>query len=195
MPDDTTPPQRSTGPGFPVVGLGGSAGGLKPLLKFFEKMPPNNGMAFVVILHLSPTHTSNLDAIIAGATRMPVLQVTETVKIEPDHVYVISPTTNLKMYDGHLQVSAQGERPPRPVAIDLFFRTLADVHRERAMCVIMSGTGSDGAVGLARVKERGGVVFAQSPDEAEYSGMPQNAIRTGMVDFVLTASEMPDKLV
>src|SRR3954447_24685437 len=180
MPDASAPDRGSSGPAFPVVGLGGSAGGLKPLIKFFEKMPPQNGMAFVVILHLSPSHTSNLDAILSSVTGMPVSQVTETVKIEPDHVYVISPTTNLKMFDGHLHVSQQGERPPRPVAIDLFFRTLADVHRERAMCVIMSGTGSDGAVGLARIKERGGVVFAQSPDEAEYSAMPQNAIRTGM---------------
>ncbi len=180
---------------FPVIGLGASAGGLKALLEFFEQMPSDNGMVFVVIMHLSPKHESNAAAVLQNATRMPVTQVTETVQVQPNHVYVIPPTKDLSMHDEMLLLS-DTERPRgRHVAIDLFFRTLADTHKARAVCVVLSGTGSDGTVGLTRIKEEGGVTFAQSPDEAEYDSMPRSAIATGMVDFVMPVTEMPQRIL
>lgn len=180
---------------FPVVGLGASAGGLQALLRFFEHMPQHSGMAFVVILHLSPKHPSSADQVLQRATRMPVLQVTKPVAIEPDHVYVIAPNKHLSMIDGCLALSDLERPRGGHVAIDMFFRTLAEVHRERAIAVVLSGTGSDGAVGITRIKQEGGVTIAQSPDDAEHDGMPQAAIRTGVVDFQLPVAEMPQKLV
>src|SRR5262249_41267939 len=126
---------------------------------------------------------------------MQVIQVTETINIQPNHVYVIPPTKDLAMNDGMLQLS-DAERPSgRHIAIDLFFRTLADTHKERAICVVLSATGSDGAVGLTRIKEMGGVTIAQAPADAEYDSMPRSAIGTGMVDFVLPVVEIPQRII
>ena len=179
---------------FPVVGIGASAGGLQALLRFFEQMPAANGMAFVVILHLSPEHESNVAEILQRVACMPVTQVNEPTAIEANHVYVIPPTHDLEMNDGHLQLSSHSRVRGAHLAIDLFFRTLAKVHQERAIAVVMSGTGNDGAAGLVRVKEEGGVTLAQQPEDAEYDGMPKAAMATGMVDFVVTAAEMPQRL-
>lgn len=180
---------------FPVVGLGASAGGIESLLRFFGSMPADCGMAFVVILHLSPKHESNVDKILQRATRMPVLQVDSRTPIRPGHVYVISPALHLEMSDGHLLVSA-AERPrERQVAIDLFFRTLADNHKARAFAIVLSGTGADGSVGMARIKEQGGLTIAQLPEDAEFDGMPRSAIEHNVVDFVLSAVDMPQKLL
>jgi two-component system, chemotaxis family, CheB/CheR fusion protein len=180
---------------FPVVGIGASAGGMQALQRFFEHMPNDNGMAFVVILHLSPSHESNVDSVLQRITRMPVLQVTQPQPIEKNHIYVISPKQQLTMNDGYLSVSERERHFGHPIAIDLFFRTLAEVHRERAIAIVLSGTGSDGAAGLTRLKQEGGVTLAQRPDDAEYDGMPSAAIGTGMVDFVLPVVEMPQKLI
>ncbi|SDT55104.1 CheR family methyltransferase [Pseudomonas prosekii] len=194
---DVAPPkQRALHPlDFGVVGIGASAGGLQAIKLFFENMPQDNGMAFVIILHLSPDHESIADKIIQESTKMPVLQVTESVAIERNHVYVISPAHRLAMDDGRLEVSPADPRLGRTSAIDLFFRDLADVHRERAFCLVLSGTGSDGAVGLSRIKEQGGVTLAQAPEDAEFDGMPRAAIETQMVDLVLPVVEMPQKLL
>lgn len=189
------PDARSSGLDFPVVGLGASAGGLAALVKCFEHMNAAPDMAFVVILHLSPHHESNAAAILQHATRMPVTQVQGQVAIERNHVYVIPPTHGLSMYDGHLGLSHSQLERGRHVAIDVFFRTLAEAHRERAVGVVLSGTGSDGAVGIARIKELGGIVIAQSPSDAEYSGMPDSAIATGKVDIVLPVVDIPQKLL
>ncbi|MET0775217.1 MAG: CheR family methyltransferase [Pseudomonas mandelii] len=180
---------------FPVVGIGASAGGLQAIKLFFENMPHDNGMAFVIILHLSPDHQSIADKIIQESTRMPVLQVTETVPIEKNHVYVISPAQRLTMNDGMLEVSSHDPHEARHASIDLFFRDLAEVHRERAFCLVLSGSGSDGAVGLSRIKEHGGITMAQAPEDAEFDGMPRAAIETGNVDLVLPVVEMPQKLL
>ncbi|HYD95291.1 MAG TPA: CheR family methyltransferase [Noviherbaspirillum sp.] len=180
---------------FFVVGIGASAGGIEALSRFLEVMPADNGMAFVIILHLSPKHESNIDKILQANTRMPVRQVTETVPIEPGHVYVIAPTQDLLMNDGKLQVVSAARPRGRHVAIDLFFRTLAEVHRERSVGIILSGAGSDGAVGIARIKEKGGMTFAQAPDDAEYESMPRSAMETGGVDLVLPVVEMPQRLI
>lgn len=180
---------------FPIVGIGASAGGFQALKTFFEHMPQDNGMAFVIVLHLSPDHQSIADKIIQESTRMPVLQVTEAVPVERNKVYVISPAHSLLMNDGYLRVSAPEPRRGGHVAIDCFFRDLADVHKERAFCLILSGAGSDGAVGLSRIKEQGGVTIAQLPDDAEYDSMPRAAIETGQVDLVMPVVEIPQKLL
>jgi len=180
---------------FPVVGIGASAGGLPALQRLFENMPAAHEMAFVVILHLSPKHPSSAAAILQRSTRMPVIQVASRVQIESGHVYVIAPNLHLSMVDGLLLVE-ELERPRgQHVAIDLFFRTLAQVHRERAIAIVLSGTGSDGAVGISRIKEQGGVTIVQAPDDAEHEGMPVAAIRTGAADFVLPIVDVPQKLV
>ena len=180
---------------FPVVGIGASAGGLGALIRFFEQMPAVNGMAFVVILHLSPTHESNAAGILQRATKMPVTQVSQRTAIEADHVYVIPPNHDLAMDDGYLQLAEPTRVSGKHVVIDLFFRTLAQVHKERAVAVVLSGTGSDGAAGLARVKERGGVTLVQAPEDADYDGMPKAAIATGMVDFVAGVADLPQRLL
>ena len=180
---------------FPVVGMGASAGGLGALLQFFEHMPVGNGMAFIVIVNLTPAPESNAAEILQRVTKMPVIQVDAITEIEADHVYLIPPGHDLMMNDGHLQLSEPVTTRATHAAIDLFFRTLAQVHKERAIAIVMSGTCTNGAAGLARVKERGGVTLAQSPEDAEYDGMPKAAIATGMVDFVLSAADMPQRLL
>ncbi len=180
---------------FPVVGIGASAGGLEAICTLFRQMPSDCGMAFVVVLHLSPDHQSVADRIIQETTQMPVRQVTEPVPIERNHIYVISPANRLSTNDGYLRVTQANRRRGDHVAIDLFFRDLADVHKDHAFCVVLSGTGADGAVGLSRIKEQGGVTLAQNPDDAQYDSMPRAAIETGMVDLVLPAAEMPQKLL
>lgn len=180
---------------FPVVGIGASAGGLEAICTLFRQMPGDCGMAFVVVLHLSPDHQSVADRIIQETTQMPVRQVTEPVPIERNHIYVISPANRLSTNDGYLRVTPANRRRGDHVAIDLFFRDLADVHKDHAFCLVLSGTGADGAVGLSRIKEQGGVTLAQTPDDAQYDSMPRAAIETGMVDLVLPAAEMPQKLL
>ena len=155
-----------------MVGLGASAGGLHALLRFFERMPANNGMAFVVILHLSPDHESNVAEILQQVTRMPVMQVNAPTDVQANHVYVIAPSHDLSMNDGQLVLSDPVRVRGVHHAIDLFFRTLAEVHQHRAIAVVLSGTGMDGAAGLVRVKGEGGLTLAQSPSDAEYDGMP-----------------------
>jgi two-component system CheB/CheR fusion protein len=180
---------------FFIVGIGASAGGLEALLRFFEAMPAENGMAFVVVLHLSPKHESNVAHILQARTKMAVLQINETVLIQPNHVYIIPPTKDLVMNDGSLQVVSAARPRGRHVVIDLFFRTLAEVHRERAVGVILSGAGSDGTVGIARIKEMGGITIAQAPDDAEHDSMPRCAIQTSLVDVVLPVVDMPQKII
>jgi two-component system CheB/CheR fusion protein len=194
-PDSQAPAEIQRSPlAFPVVGIGASAGGVTALQRFFEQMPDKTGMAFVVVVHLSPTHESTLDKILQNITRMPVSQVTDAASIEADHIYVIPPSKGLAMCDGHLRLTDPARVDGRSVAIDLFFRSLAEAHRERAFCVVLSGSGCDGAQGLGRIKELGGVTLVQSPVDAEFDSMPRSAIATGMVDIVLPASELAHKL-
>jgi two-component system CheB/CheR fusion protein len=179
---------------FPVVGIGASAGGIKALQLLFDRMPPDTGMAFVVVLHLSPRHESSLAEVLQAHTAMRVAQVSGAVPIEPDHVYVIPPNRRLTMRDGQLEIDALPGDDAR-TAIDMFFRSLAAAHRQNAVAIVLSGSGSDGAVGLKRVKEHGGVTLVQAPDEAEYDSMPRTALAAGIVDFTLPVAAMPDKLV
>jgi two-component system CheB/CheR fusion protein len=180
---------------FPVVGLGASAGGVTALLRFFKAMPPDSGMAFVVVLHLSPTHESNATAIFQGVTRMKVQQVEQQTPIEPNRVYVIPPNSQPWMSGSDIGVNMLGGQIGHHASIDLFFRTLADVHKQRAFGIVLSGTGADGAVGLARIKEQGGITLAQAPQDADYDDMPRSAIETGSVDFILPVQDMPGRLL
>ncbi len=180
---------------FLVVGLGASAGGVKALQEFFASIPPNSGMAFVVILHLSPQHESSLPQILQAQTMMPVVQVKETYKVEPNNVYVIPPNSQLKMLDGNIYCAPPEAKTGARVAIDVFFRTLAEAYQQNAVCVVLSGTGSDGTLGLKRVKESNGFAIVQSPEDAEYDQMPRNAIATGLADWILPVRRMPDKLI
>ena len=178
-----------------VVGIGASAGGIDALKVFFAAAPVNSAMAFVVVLHLSEAHESHLANIIQSRTKMPVLQVMETVRVEPNHVYVIPPAKGLAMFDGHIEVTEPTHVRGRRVPIDIFFRTLADAYGKNGIAVILSGTGSDGTLGLGRVKENGGFGIAQDPKEAEYDGMPRSAINSGLIDLILPVGEIPKRIV
>ncbi len=181
--------------GFMVVGLGASAGGIHALREFFVNVPERSGMAYVVILHLSPDHDSQLASVLQQSTPMPVAQVTEQVVIEPDHVYVIPPNKSLSIRDQTLVLSDVMGVEVRRAPVDIFFRTLAESHRANAACVVLSGTGANGSMGLKRVKERGGVAAVQDPKEAEYADMPRHSIATSLVDYVLPVAEIPARLV
>ncbi|MBW8778359.1 MAG: chemotaxis protein CheB, partial [Burkholderiales bacterium] len=170
----------------PVVGLGGSAGAIPALVEFLQQTRPC-GLAYVVILHLAPEHESTLAELLQRHTDMPVHQVRDAVEVCPDTVYVIPPRHLLQMVDGELQLGPLPEDRRGRVAVDLFFRTLADSHGPRATAVVLSGLDSDGAIGIKRIKEHGGLTIAQDPAEAQHDGMPQAAIATGMVDWVLRA--------
>jgi len=178
-----------------VVGIGASAGGLSALKSFFQNMPTDSGMAFVVIVHLAEHHQSNLSSILQTNTSMPVIQVTETLRVEPNHVYVIPPGKYLEMIDGEIRLAERVETRGIRVPIDLFLRTLAEAYGRHAICVILSGSGSDGTLGLQRVKEAGGIAIAQDPEDAEYDSMPRSAIGTDLVDLILPAAEIPEKLL
>ena len=180
---------------FIAVGIGASAGGIKALKEFFASIPEEPDMAFVVILHLSPKHESNLAEILQNETILSVTQVTETVKVEPNHVYVIPPNKNLAMVDGVIKLTEPEPTRGTRVAIDLFFRTLAAAYGTNAVCIVLSGTGSDGTLGLKQVKENNGFAIVQDPADAEYDAMPQSAIATNLADWVLPVGEMPGKLI
>ncbi|MBW8313178.1 MAG: PAS domain-containing protein [Rhizobium sp.] len=183
--------------GFPVVGIGASAGGLAAFEAFFSGMPADAppGMAFVLVQHLAPDHKSMLSDLIRRCTRMPVFEVDDGMVVQPDCVYIIPPNHDMAFLDGTLQLlepsAPRGQRLP----IDFFFRSLAEDQGQRAIGIVLSGTGSDGTQGVRAIKGAGGMVMAQDPDTTEFSGMPLSAIATGMVDYPLPPAEMPARLV
>src|SRR5271166_1712077 len=178
---------------FPTVGIGTSAGGVHTLQTFFESLPEAVNAAFVVVVHLDPSHQSELPSILSARTRMPVKQVTGRIPLEPKRVYVIPPNRQLIVADGHLSVAEFDEPRWQRTPIDIFFRSLA-AQRGDDFAIVLSGAGSDGAVGIKAVKEAGGIILVQDPEEAEYSSMPQNAIATGIADFVLPVREIAKSL-
>jgi PAS domain S-box-containing protein len=179
---------------FLIVGLGASAGGIKALQEFFLNVPGNSNMAYVVILHLSPDHDSQLASVLQHVTQIPVMQVIEKTMIKPDHIYVVPPNRHLTMEDGYLAVSPNLHIEDRRAPVDIFFRTLADQHGPRAISVVLSGTGANGSMGLKRIKERGGASYVQNPREAEFDEMPRNSIATELVDEVLNVREIPARI-
>jgi two-component system CheB/CheR fusion protein len=189
------PPDQDDPRNFLVVGIGASAGGIPALQAFFEQVPSDSGMAYVVILHLSPDHDSKLAHVLQGSCSMPVTKVTERVRVERDHVYVVPPDQHLTIADEHICVAQNTTMQDRRAPVDIFFRALAESHRSRAVCVVLSGTGANGSMGLKRVKERGGAAFVQDPAEAAFDEMPRNSIATALVDDVLPVAEIPAKIL
>ena len=185
------PPQ----PSVPVCGIGASAGGVEALQQFFSALPTDLGLAYVVIVHLAPDHKSELPSILRRWTTMPVIQVGDhnEVPLKPDQVYVIAPDRKLEITDTAVGASAFEQPRGKRAAIDLFFRSLAQTHGD-GFAVLLSGSGSDGAVGAKAVKERGGLILVQDPSEAAHSGMPRAAIATGIADIVLPVRELVGRL-
>jgi two-component system CheB/CheR fusion protein len=179
---------------FYVIGIGASAGGLAALRTLFSGMPPKPGYACVVVTHLSPEHESHLVELLQPYTQMPVQQVRRTTELRPNHVYVIPPNANLNTIDTHLRLSELEARRIERATVDHFLRTLAETHDGRAVAVILTGAGSDGAMGVRLVKESGGLTIAQDPAEAEYDSMPRSAITTGTVDLVLPVRQVADQI-
>src|SRR5262245_14444712 len=180
---------------FLIVGIGASAGGIQAPKRFFEHVPADSGIAYVVVLHLSPEHESHLAEVLQGSAAIPVTQVRQQVRVEPNHVYVIPPHQSLAMLDGHLTLSEMTRFEERRAPVDIFFRTLAESHGSHAVCVVLSGTGANGSMGMKRVKELGGICLVQNPTEAEYSDMPRNSIATALVDHILPVAEIPARII
>ena len=198
--DDSPPVPADAGraesrPGPPVAGIGASAGGLEAFKKFFTAMPPDSGIAFVLIPHLDPTHESLMVELLARHTPMPVVEVREGMPVEANHVYIIPPNKYMTSSGGGLRLTGPVERGGLQTSIDLFLRSLADDLLEKAVCIILSGTGSHGTLGLKAVKAGGGMAMVQDPKTAAYAQMPQSAIATGLADYVLPAEQMPEALI
>ena len=172
---------------FPVVGIGASAGGLAAFEAFFSGMPADAdpGMAFVLVQHLAPDHKSILTDLVRRYTRMQVYEVEDGMLVEPNCAYIIPPNRDMAFLNGTLQLQEPAAPRGQRLPIDFFFRSLAQDQRERAICIVLSGTGSDGTQGLRAVKGEGGMAMAQNPGSTEYDGMPRSAIATGLVDYVL----------
>ena len=182
---------------FPIVGIGASAGGLAAFQAFFSGIPADAdpGMAFVLVQHLAPDHESILADLLRRSTRLEVFEVEDGTTLRPDCVYVIPPGHDMRLAGGRLRLSEPGV-PARPhLPIDTFFRSLACEQRDRAIAVILSGTGSDGTLGVRAVKEEGGLVLVQDPVSSEFDGMPRSAIAAGVVDDLLVPAEMPARLM
>ena len=180
---------------FPIVGIGASAGGLDAFEKFFTNMPPDTGMAFVLVQHLDPTHKSILSQLIKRYTSMNVLEVADGMLVEPNSVFVIPPNRYIGILHGKLHLLEPTALPGHRTPIDYFFRTLAEDQKENAICVVLSGTGTEGTLGLRTVKGEGGMGMVQDPESAKYDGMPRNAISTGLADYVLPVEQMPEQLI
>src|SRR5215469_18691639 len=181
-------------PSTTVVGIGASAGGVKALGNLLEGLPSKTGAAFVVIVHLDPATRSELPRILAAHTEMPVIAVTSRSPLKPDHVYVISPDRKLQINQEEIAALPFDEPRGQRAPIDSFFRSLASEHGD-GFAVILTGGGSDGAVGVKAVKESGGIILVQDPAEAEHSSMPSAAIATQVADFVLPVRQMAERPV
>ena len=186
---------RSEAEGFPVVAIGASAGGLKALEGFFDTMPSNSGMAFVVVQHLDPKHKSLMTGLLEKRTPMKVIQAEDGLKVQPNHVYTKPPGKDLIIRERTLELVEPKGGVRSQLPIDTFFRSLAEDLGERAICIVLSGAGGDGTLGLKAVKGAGGMVMVQDEKQAEYDGMPRGAISTGLADFILPVERMPEELV
>lgn len=194
-------PARGTGnkpeadaPSFPVVGVGASAGGLEAFTQLLKALPNDPGMAFVLVPHLDPTHASAMTELLARATRMPVYEVHDGIRLKPNQVYVIPPDRDMTIFDGMLRLVQREPAPGLHMPIDTFFRSLAAELHSNAVGVILSGTASDGTLGVAAIKSEGGITFAQDSGSAKYDGMPNNAIASGCIDLVLPPHKIAEEL-
>jgi two-component system CheB/CheR fusion protein len=178
-----------------VVGLGASAGGLEALQQFIANVPAASGLAYVVVQHLDPTHKPMLTELLQRATAMPVHEATESMRAEPDMVYVIPASTELTIVDGRLHLAEPAQPRGRRLPIDVLFCSLARDQGERAIGVVLSGMGSDGTIGLQAIKGQGGLTLAQEPTSAQFDSMPKSAIDAGACDIVAPAAELPRRIL
>jgi two-component system CheB/CheR fusion protein len=183
-----------SGKPYPVVGVGASAGGFEAFRELLDALPHDTGFAFVFVQHLDPGHESMLARLLSKATQMPVIEVTEGMDVEPDHVYVIPPNATMSIRGGALHLLGRRKSTERHMPVDQFLRSLAQEQGSRAIGVILSGTASDGTLGLKAIKAEGGITFAQDSKSAKYDGMPRSAIAAGCVDFVLPPGEIAREL-
>src|SRR6266446_6017053 len=187
-------PQQSRRAVFPIVGVGASAGGLEAFTQLHKALGSVTEMAYVLVQHLDPSHESALTELLAKATEMPVRQVADVTAVEPNHVYVIPPNVDMSISQGILRLTPRTETHGHHMPIDRFLRSLAEDQRSNAIGVILSGTASDGTLGLAVIKAEGGITFAQDDKSAKFDGMPQSAIAAGCVDFVLPPDAIAGEL-
>lgn len=175
----------------PVVAVGASAGGLEALKVFLQHMPVNSGAAFVIIVHLDPQREDMMVSLLSSCTAMPVVQAAQALPVAPDHIYVIPPNRDVSISHGQLQLQPLAKNPHGlHLPVDTFFNTLAESQPDRAAGIVLSGTGSDGTVGLTTIHRSGGMTMVQNPDDAQFNGMPNSAIASGTVDYVLPAADM-----
>jgi two-component system CheB/CheR fusion protein len=180
---------------FPIVGIGVSAGGLEALEQFFENMPHDNGMAFIVIQHLDPDHPSMMPELLQRITPMKVYQATDRLIVKPDHVYVIPPNKSMSILNGILHLFQPIETRGLRLPIDYFFRSLAIDQKDKSIGIILSGMGTDGSLGFKAIKESNGLLLVQEPSDAKFEAMPRSAINAVQVDVIAKASELPRKLI
>lgn len=177
---------------FFIVGIGASAGGLEAIESFFKNLPSDSGAAYVIIQHLSPDYKSLMGELLGRHTKLPIYRAEEGMAILPNSVYLIPPRKNMTIYERRLYLTDQTKSSIPNLPIDIFFRSLANDMGKLSIGVILSGTGSDGTLGLKAIKEQGGIIMAQDQDTAKFDGMPRSAIATGMVDFILSPDKMPE---
>lgn len=193
--DAALKPKNKAAASFPIVGIGASAGGLEAFEQFFRHMPVDSGMAFVLVQHLDPDHASLLTEILQRATRMQVVEAKDQLTVEPNCVYIIPPNRDMEIFHGKLQLSVptlpRGQRLP----IDAFLRSLANDQQDKAVGIVLSGTGSDGTLGLRAIQGGGGITLAQEPGLAKYDGMPNSAIHAGYASIILPVERMPEALL
>lgn len=177
------------------VALGASAGGLEAIETFFTNMPPESGLGFIVVQHLSPDYKSLMVELLSKKTVMPVLRAEDGMLVQPNHVYLIPPKKNLTIFHGKLLLTEQEHSKGINLPIDVFLRSLAEDQGEKAVAIILSGTGSDGMRGVRAIKEYGGMVMVQDEESAKFDGMPRAAVSTGLADFILPPEKMPRQLL
>jgi two-component system, chemotaxis family, CheB/CheR fusion protein len=180
--------------GFPVVGIGASAGGIESIGELLENLPLDTGFAYIYVQHLDPTHESNLPAILSRKTAMPVMEAEDKMKIAPDHLYIIPANTEIHLVDGSIAVTKRPKVPYSHMPINQFFTSLAENYKQAAIGVILSGTASDGTLGMKAIKMEGGLTIAQD-ESAKFQGMPKNAISEGAVHMILSPKQMAQELV
>ena len=181
--------------GFPVVGIGASAGGLDALQELFKSMPDRTGMGFIVVSHLDPSHVSLLPELLQKNTKLQVCQVTNNMQVKSDCVYIIPPNKSMKIVEGMLLLTKFTQPRASSLPIDIFLRSLADDQGPNAIAIILSGTGTDGTLGLRAIKGELGMGMVQNEESAKYDGMPRSAINTGLADYILSPKKMPDQLI
>ncbi len=179
---------------FPVVGIGASAGGYEAFAEFLQHLPEDTGMSFVLVQHLDPKHKSQLSGLLGRSAKIPVLEATDHLEIQPNQLYVIPANSDMTIADGKLRLHPRKDYEGRPMPVDTFFRSLAQQQQGRAIGVVLSGTGCDGTLGIEAIKGEGGITFAQDDRSSKFYGMPGSAIASGAVDFVLPPDEIAQEL-